>query len=161
MAKSPQKDAVYAVVTSVLEKHGVHFVPNSTDAREMIDKNIRAEIIDTLVTKFKNGDIPLTSKQPYIRDYVAGLVSNWLRKDQRLNGGVRHEVKKPGSRKGSQDPTIKNLRLVQSTLAPGSEAYIATQQRIDQRLLEIKKSTLPKIDKSAIPPELQKYLPEE
>ena len=159
MAKSEQKDAVFRTVRDVLKNNNVQFVPSSTDARELLDKQLRKAVIESLIMDFESCQIPLHSKQKNLKDYVAGFVSNWLRKDPRLNGGLRHEDKKPGSRKGSQDPIIKNLRLVQSTLAPGTEAYIATQQRIDSRLLEIKKSQLPNIDSSTIPADLQKYIP--
>jgi len=39
-----------------------------------------------------------------LRSYCSGLQSNWLRKDTRLNGGVKYVAKNPGSRAGSTDP---------------------------------------------------------
>ena len=158
MSNTSQKDAVYNTVVDVFNQNNIQFSTGSTDARQLLDKNLRKQIIDSLITQFENDEIALSSRQKDIREYVSGLLSNWLRKDLRLNGNVRHQIKNPGSRKGQQDPLIKNLRILQSTLEPQSEAYVAAQQRIDARLLEIKKSQAPKIDITALPPEFHQYI---
>lgn len=161
MANNGQKDAVYDVVMRIFHKNGIKFSPGVTDARQLMDKDTRKQVIDQLVRDFSTGVIPLTSPQNDLKEYVSGLLSNWLRKDLRLNGGVRHKVKSPGVRKGQQDALIKNLRTLQSTLPPGTPSYEAVQARIDNRLLEIKKDQAPTIDRSAIPAELQQYIPGE
>lgn len=161
MANNGQKDAVYDVVVSVFQKNGIKFSSGVTDARQLLDKELRKQVVDQLIRDFNAGVIPLTSPQNDMKEYVSGLLSNWLRKDLRLNGGVRHKVKSPGVRKGQQDALIKNLRTLQSTLQPGTSSYQAVQARIDNRLLEIKRDQAPTIDRSAIPAELQQYIPGE
>lgn len=62
--------------------------------------------------------------------YIPGLVNNWLRKDKRLNGGVKYEAKNPGSRAGSGDPMVKEMRVLLSTLSdPTQKAQV--QEAID------------------------------
>lgn len=161
MSNNGQKDAVYDVIVSVFQKSGIKFSPGVTDARQLLDKNLRKEVVDKLVFQFERGIVPLSSPQKDMKEYVSGLLSNWLRKDLRLNGGVRHKVKSPGVRKGQQDALIKNLRTLQTTLPPGTQAYEAVQARIDNRLLEIKREQAPQIDRSAIPAELRQYIPGE
>ena len=65
------------------------------------------------------------------------MLSNWLRKDKRLNGNVQYVAKNPGSRAGSTDPQIKAMRVLLSTQEdPTKRAEI--QAFIDKRLAEIK-----------------------
>ncbi len=160
MASSEQKDSVYKAVIEVFNSSNINFI-EGMDARQLIDRSLRKDIIENLMNQFQIGQIPLSSKQNDLKEYVSGLLSNWLRKDLRLNGGMRYKVKSPGVRKGQQDPLIKNLRTLQSTLEPGSQAFQATQSRIEQRLVQIKVEQAPAIDRSAIPVDLQQYIPRE
>ena len=91
-----------------------------------------------------------------IKTYTNGLVSNWLRKDTRLNGGVKHQIKNPGSRAGSGDEVIKNLKRLASTLS-NPEQLAAVQAEIDKRLAQLKaeKAKNVEIDMSLIPVDLQ------
>jgi hypothetical protein len=69
--------------------------------------------------------------------YIPGLVNNWLRKDQRLNGGVTYQAKNPGSRSGSGDESIKAMKMLLSvTTETAARAQI--QAAIDERLAELK-----------------------
>jgi hypothetical protein len=85
---------------------------------------------------------------------VSGLQSNWLRKDKRLNGGVKYQAQNPGSRVGSTDPQVKALRALIKTQS--DEIKIAEiQSFIDKRLAEIKPNKSVTIDVNALPAELQ------
>lgn len=154
-----QKEAVYTTVKSVLAEHGV----NHEDGERLeLSKPLKDQVISILVTGFNNGEIELKSKQDNIKSYVNGLLNNWLRKDKRFNGGVVYKAKNPGSRTGQQDPMVKNLRILLSTLPEGSEAYEACKARMEQRIAEVKaekaRAQVKEIDFSCIPDDIKALL---
>ena len=154
-----QKDAVYSTVKSVLAEHGV----NHEDYTQVdMSKEMKSQCISILVTGFEQGEIELKSPQENLKSYVNGLLNNWLRKDKRFNGGVVYKAKNPGSRTGQQDPMVKNLRILLSTLPEGSEAHKATAQRIEQRIAELKvekaKDQIKEVDFSVIPADIKALL---
>ena len=148
-----QKEAVYTTVKSVLAEDG---------ERLELSKPLKDQVISILVTGFNNGEIELKSKQDNIKSYVNGLLNNWLRKDKRFNGGVVYKAKNPGSRTGQQDPMVKNLRILLSTLPEGSEAYEACKARMEQRIAEVKaekaRTQVKEIDFSCIPDDIKALL---
>jgi hypothetical protein len=78
------------------------------------------------------------------------LVSNWQRKDTRLNGGDKYETKNPGSRTGSQDEQVKAMRnLLKTQTDPAIKAQI--QKAIEERLAEIKPESKVEINVEALP----------
>ena len=153
-----QKDAVFTAIVTVLKANGVSFTEGETVAKEFLDKNMRAEVLNALVAKFDAGEIAIENSQENARSYFSGTVSNWLRKDPRLNGGAKHSIKNPGSRRGQQDAMIKNLRLLQKRYETGTTEYSAIQEKIDTRLGEIKAKNQPKVDVSVIPDDLKHLL---
>jgi hypothetical protein len=141
-----QREAVFQAVTAVVG----HIDGPVEPTREQ-----RAQVNAILVEGFKSGTIELGREysESELKAYVSGLQSNWLRKDPRLNGGVKYQAKNPGSRAGSGDPQLKALRALRSTLTDPAEiaevdGYIATRQA------ELAKHNAPTIDLSALPPEL-------
>lgn len=125
-----QKEAVYSAVISVCGQHEGVYSPT----REQ-----RAQINLILFEGFRGGKITLDKEfdDSGLKGYVSGLQSNWLRKDKRLNGGVSYVAKNPGSKTGSQDPTIKALRALMSTLTSAKDKA-EIQQAIDARVEELK-----------------------
>jgi hypothetical protein len=129
-----QKDAVYQAITNTFE---------ITDGQAVVlDKEQRAEIVNILCEGFTakkisyDGDVPVDAE---LRTYCNGLLSNWLRKDPRLNGNVKYVAKNPGSRSGSTDPQVSAMRILLGTKTdPTERAEI--QAFIDRRLAEIKPS---------------------
>lgn len=89
--------------------------------------------------------------------YIPGLVNNHVRKDKRLNGGVEYTPKNPGSRSGSGDEMVKNMRLLLS-VTDDPEAKAAIQTEIDKRLAELK----PKVDIAVekLPESLRHLIPQ-
>lgn len=154
-----QKDAVYSTVKSVLAEHGIE---HEDFTQLEMPKDLKQQCITILVHGFENGEIELKSQQDNIRSYVNGLLNNWLRKDKRFNGNVVYKAKNPGSRTGQQDPMVKNLRILLSTLPEGSEAHTATKARIETRIAELKaekaKEQVKEIDFSAIPADIRALL---
>lgn len=125
-----QKDAVYQAVVNVCGEQDGAYTPT---------KEQRAQVNAILFEGFRANEIAIdkTFDDAGLKQYVSGLQSNWLRKDSRLNGGVKYEAKNPGSRTGSTDPQIKAMRLLLSTKSDPSEVA-EIQSFIDKRLAEIK-----------------------
>lgn len=154
-----QKEAVYQAVKSVFAEHGVS---HEDFTKAELDKSMREQVISIVTTGFENNEVELKSSQDNIKSYTSGLVSNWLRKDKRLNGNTVYKPANPGSRTGQQDPMVKNLRILLSTLPEGSEAHTACQERISTRIAEVKaekaKSQVKDIDFSCIPDDIKALL---
>lgn len=165
-----QVAAVFAVTTRVLEAHGIAFTPNSTVVREVISKEQRAEIIDGVVALFQAGEVEFKATESNaaklsdpkaLRNYVNGLVTNHHKKDKRLNGGVAFEIQNPGSRAGSGDAQLRELRKLRASLeASGSSAEIlaSVEEKIEARVEELnaaKPKKTPKINIDLLPEELR------
>jgi len=145
-----QRESVYDATMSVLADHNVNFDDGQKGGVEkVISKEYRAEVISCLVEGFEAGKVEMSDegKAKYIgntaklRGYVSGLVSNWYRKDPRLNGNVKHAIKNPGSRAGSGDDQIKALKALRATKADDAEALAAIDAAIEARKSEIKPTT--------------------
>ncbi len=129
------------------------------DVKSYVTKDERTEISHRVTAAMLEGtvDISAEAKAKYgdgLRTkYVVGMVTNWFNKSRELNGGVKHEIKNPGTR--SQDPTLKNLRLLLAKYEGKPEAE-AIRAAIANRLAELKPTVAEtKIDAEAIPAELR------
>lgn len=143
-----QKEATYKAITQVCGVHEGPYHPT---------KDQREQISMILIEGFKSGAISLDREfsDAQLKAYVSGLVSNWLRKDTRLNGGCKYQPKNPGARLGATDPQLKALRALMKTLTDESERQ-EVQKYIDARLAEIsKEKSKVEIDLSALPEELR------
>lgn len=151
-----QKTAVFNAVCSVLGQ-------DSFDECISLTKEQRATVIEAVAEGFTSGEVEFseTAQAKYntdakVKTYTNGLVSNWLRKDTRLNGNVKHTIQNPGSRAGSGDKVIKELKKLASTLTDPAQSS-AVQAEIDKRLATLKaeKAKNVEIDMSLIPADLQ------
>jgi len=146
-----QNEAVYLAVTSTFPN--IDSVPATnawTDAQ-------KSEVYGTLMEMFRVGQWTKNSggqDDGAVMKYIPGLVNNHVRKDARLNGGTKYEPKRPGSRSGSGDESVKAMRTLLSVTAdPALKNQI--QQAIDARLLELK----PKVEiKAELLPESLRHL---
>lgn len=127
-----QSDAVVLAVRSIFPAE----VPETTtwnDAQKQ-------QVYGMLLTMFKEGQWMKASggtDDAAVMKYIPGLVNNHVRKDTRLNGGTKYETKRPGSRAGSGDESIKAMRtLLALTQDPAVKAQIQTA--IDARIEELK-----------------------
>lgn len=154
-----QKDAVYQAVTSVLAESGKSHEDGQVAT---LNESERKQVISILANGFENGEIELKSQQESLTTYSGGLLSNWLRKDKRLNGDVTYQAKNPGSRTGQSDPMVKNLRILINTLPEGSEARSAAEDKLEARVAEIKAERAKKkgqeVDMSVIPEDIKALL---
>ena len=151
-----QKNGVYSVVSELC-------VIENKKCEIGDEKSL---VVDKLCVMFENGEIEMSerAREKYIgtkelRGYVGGLVNNWLRKDVRLNGGEKYVTKNPGSRVGTSDKMLKNLKLLRSTLT--DEVKIKEIDKvIEERVQEIKveKNKDVVVDMSVISDELKKKL---
>lgn len=104
---------------------------------------------------FKRGEIEYKGGLPddaKLNKYIPGLVNNWVRKDTRLNGGTKYETKRPGSRTGSGDEMLKNLKLLLAVSTdPDTKAKV--QAAIDERITALKPKV--EINSAALPESLR------
>lgn len=145
--KIKQKDAVYQAITNVLTEEGVHFEDGMNVGPEMT-KERRLIVSNVLVAGFQGGTIELDKEyetESALRSYVSGLISNWIRKDTRLNGNTKYVAKNPGSRLGASDDQLKALKaLYAQTTSEADRAEI--QGFIDQRVAELNASKVKKVE---------------
>lgn len=143
-----QKEAAFNAITKFAEYSG--------QGPYTLSKSQREQVIDSLVSGFQAGQIEMGNQEiladeKALREYTSGLVSNWLRKDTRLNGGVKYTPKNPGSR--VSDPTLKAMRELRSTLTDAAD-IAEVDAHIAARQAEIAKSKAPVIDFSVLPESL-------
>jgi hypothetical protein len=141
--KQNQKEAVYSAVISTLTDAG-HVFHDGMNVATILSSEHRNKINSILVEGFKSSSISLNrsfGSDAELRVYCSSLVSNWIRKDKRLNGGSSYSAKNPGSRLGSNDPQIKALRaLMKNQSDPLKLTEI--QSFISKRLDEIKENSI-------------------
>jgi len=152
-----QKESVFQAVLSTIGEF---------DGPVSLTKEQRSEVVDVVTQSILSGDTEFSdaAKAKYdteqkTRTYVIGLVNNWLRKDTRLNGGTKYEAKNPGSRAGSGDPVIRELKKLLSLA--DAESQEAIQAEIDARLAEVKSQKMvqaKKVVNSDLIPEHLKHL---
>ena len=133
-----QKDAVFSAIIHVLSNAGVEFEVGVTDLSTVFTKQLRTEVTNVLVQQFSSDMIELSAdakdKNPAeLRSYVSGLISNWLRKDNRLNGGIKPQK---SNRAFPSDPQIRALKQLMSSQTDQSKRA-EIQTHIDKRLAEL------------------------
>lgn len=141
MSKMSQKDCVYAAVQAYLADSNREHELDSGEAIKL-SKSDKATVVGMVVNAraemiiAPEADAKYDSVQKF-RTYVLGLVDNWLRKDKRLNGGIKYEAKNPGSRAGSGDTQLKALRALRSTVTD-TDTLAVIDSEIQTRISEIK-----------------------
>ena len=160
-----QRQGTYDAIVAFCSENSIKF----EDGMEFIPtKEQRSSIVLMVATAMEAGEIDLSDDAkkkyddlPKLKTYCNGLVSNWLRKDPRLNANVKYEIKNPGSRAGSGDPVIKELRKLKKTLTAGSEELTAVEEEINKRVATVQASKAKSvtIDVDQIPKELRHLVP--
>jgi hypothetical protein len=143
MSQSKQKEAVFSAVSSVLAEANIT-VNEGDNFATHLSRELRAQVTNILVEGFTSGNISLEKtfeSEADLRTYCSGITSNWLRKDPRMNGGVKYVAKNPGSRVGSADPQLKAMRTLLATRTDLNDADRSEiQGMIDKRVFEVKSS---------------------
>ena len=154
-----QNDAVFQAVCGVLDAQ-------SFDGSVELTKDQRDSVISIVTEGIVSGavDFSAEARAKYdtpvkVKIYTVGMVSNHLRKDKRLNGGVKYETKNPGSRAGAGDDQLKALKLLRSTITD-PQALVDIDEAITARSLEISasKAKTTVINVEAIPEHLRHLL---
>ena len=130
-----QKEAVFNAVINVMGDHEGEYTPS---------KDERNSIISIVTESFMAGEVSFSEEAQAkydsadkVKTYVGGLVNNWLRKDKRLNGGIKYQAKNPGSRAGMGDPTVKALKgLLKTELT--DEQRVRIESELETRLAELR-----------------------
>ena len=144
MSKQTQRSAVYNAVINQFAEVGIHF-EDGMNASEYLTKDYRSNIHEIVCEGFRSGSVEFedtaSNKQKLadsskLSSYVSGLISNWLRKDTRLNGGGKYVAKNPGSRAGQGDEQMKTLRALSKQFA-GTDKESFINEQIEQRKAQI------------------------
>jgi len=159
MAKYSQKAVVYEAISSFLQENERQF--DAGDKVELSPED-RKTIVTMIVTAIETGEMEFSPEAATkhntpekMRNYSTGLLSNWLRKDKRLNGGAKHSIKNPGSRVGQDDEIIKSLKSLKKILTSKREVEIVEAEiQIRIEFLKNQKSMNVLINKDAIPTHL-------
>ena len=162
-----QKEGVFNAVINVLDESGQEYDPSS---KVSLTTEQRRAVTNICVEACMKGDISMTAESRAKHDtaekqykYFNGTVGNWLSKDTRLNGGIKHTIKNPGSRAGQGDAMLKSLKgLLAQVEATGTDEQIAkVQAEVDKRKEELAASKAKKVEINAdlIPEELKHLLP--
>lgn len=130
-----QKEAVYGAVCEVL---------NKTTFTEKVQLNAdqRKLVVELIAKGLEQGEITLSDKarqkhdtlEKLQKDYVPGLLSNWLNKDQRLNGG--NQPKKV-SKTSKLNKAIKKLNSYKRTLSDPDQITA-----VEEEIKETKKAAI-------------------
>lgn len=154
---------VEAVVNAVCEIRNA----KSFDEAVKLTKEEKAQVVEIVARGLMSGDVDFSqqARDKYdtyekVKGYASGMVDNHVRKCLLLNGGQKYETKNPGSRAGSGDEVIKNLRALKSHPGLDAEQIAKIDEEIKKRISEIaatkKKQVVVDLDK--IPEELREFL---
>lgn len=144
-----QKDAVFSAISQILASNNIAFTASSTNVASLLTRELRSQINTRLVADFTSGAVEMSDDAKSklndvaeLRAYISGLVSNWVRKDPRLNGGtiLATSTSSSSSSRNSKvlksDPQLQALRkLHQSQVEPTKRQEI--QAHIDRRIAEL------------------------
>lgn len=90
-----QKEAVFEVIKEIRRGEV------DTDTPVVLTKQEKQVAAQKLFEGFKKGKVAYNHEMPSddkLLLYISGLVSNWLRKDKRLNGQRTYQPQRPGAR---------------------------------------------------------------
>lgn len=111
-----QNDAVFKAVCKVLGQ-------DKFDGAVALDKDQKVKVVEMVTQGIIDGVVDFSAEAyakhdtpAKVKSYTTGMVNNHLRKDKRLNGGAKYEIKNPGSRAGQGDEQLKAMRALRTQL---------------------------------------------
>lgn len=147
-----QSDAVFAAISAVFAQNNLTI---EGSVKEQLTKSLKEQVCGIVVEGFKSGKVDLSDAarakfdtDQKLRSYTNGMITNWVNKDKRLNGGMKYETKNPGSRTGSGDAQLKALKALMTQVDESAKPEI--QAAIDARIAELKPAAA-EIDLDALP----------
>ena len=143
-----QKDAVFEAIAAVKGT-------NTFAAAVELSKDERGTVMAAILAGLNSGNIEFggdLNDKGKLTAYVSGLVSNWLRKDKRLNGNTTYVPANPGTRTGGADDAVKAMRTLLS-VTDDETAKKEIQEEIEKRVAALKPK--PEINVAALPDSLK------
>ena len=146
-----QREATVNCILSVLEERGVEYELNGpTPINEVLTPDDKKNVRSILFTMFQQGKVDFKdssrlSDTKYMTDYISGLVNNWIRKAPEFNNDSKYQAKNPGSRQGTQDEQVREMKKLLSTVTDQATKDII-QSHIDTRLQELKPAVTVNLD---------------
>jgi len=161
-----QKDAVFQAVVDALGE-------TPTTAVTLTDEQ-RKSVVESLTNSFLTGEVEFSadsaekySTESAVRSYARGVLSNYLRRDTRLNGGGKYQPVIKGPR-APKDEQIANMKALKKRLEieGNTDGVTEVEEAIQARATElqaIKAVSKPKaktvsIDLTKIPEDLRASL---
>lgn len=163
MSKATQRAGVYGAVQSIHPFEDGTVVELTTEERKQVADLVAEGLFNKEIDFSDKARDKYSTLEDIRKKYVPGLLSNWLRKDPRMNGNTKYEAKNPGSRAGQGDKKLKAMKGLmkqfQAANAPTNKIEVL-QQAIDARTTEIaaEKAKTIEIDISQLSPELMEAL---
>lgn len=152
-----QKTLVFnsiSAVHPVAEGEVVQLSP--AERKDVVDSLVAQITADpTVISENKRAKIMETSQS--LRMYCTGLVSNWLRRDPRLNGGVKDVPKTTGTSR-TKNPTLKNLNNLLKQVQGRPEAEEQVKAEIEKEKAKAAAEKMMAIDASVVPEHLRDLL---
>ncbi len=155
-----QKQAVTNAVLSLFPKFKLG---GEVVLKTLLDTENKKEMKSIIFEGFRAKEITYAGKEEnladdaYLNKYVAGLLDNWVRKNPEFNAGGIYRTKNPGSRAGSGDESIREMRKLLKTVTDETEKT-EIQTAIAARLAEIKPESVVTVNAKAIPEHLRKFI---
>lgn len=157
-----QRFATVSTLLAVLNNRGVKYELNGpTPISEVLSETDKKQVRDFIFAGFRKGEIEMSeegkakhTEDAKLKAYVSGLVNNWIRKAPEFNNGGKYVAKNPGSRQGSGDSQVREMKkLLSQTEDPTTKSVI--QQHINDRVAELKPANSTPIDASKLPESLR------
>lgn len=132
-SKISQKQSVVNGVKSIL---GTSF-DSAVPAKDQLSDAQTIELKKYVTSAIMNGQVEYSKDldEKEVAKYVAGMVSNHLRKAKELNGGSTYSPQTSG--RGSRDDQIVELNKLLKTYSEGSEEYNQILDAINSRKAEL------------------------
>lgn len=159
-----QKNAVRNVIVSTFPNYEMG---GEVILKSLLTTEIKKAMRSALFESFRAGEVTFgagdnkLADDVYLSKYVSGLLDNWVRKDPDFNanfGGGKYETKNPGSRAGSQDESIREMRKLLKSTELSTQDRAEIEKAINDRLTEIKPESVVTINVDAIPEHLRKFV---
>lgn len=160
-----QKTAVVNTILSVLKERGVDYeLGGEVTVKSILEDDDKAKVRAIILEGLMAGEIEMSESarakhddEAKMRVYTNGLINNWIKKNPDFNCGNKYKPANPGSRTGSQDEQIREMRkLLKQTDDP--EVIEMVNKSINERLAELKPESVVTIDASKLPEHLRKLV---
>jgi hypothetical protein len=147
-----QKDGTFDAVMKIIEKFSGKYDPK-INYYQALTKPMKNDVVQELVRAFGAKEIRLEREQgEKIESYCVGLLNNWLRRDERLNGGTKYVGKV-----GNADPAIREARKLLNSGKITDPNVIAHIEQTITKMVADKKGSSVEIDVSKLPDELKQF----